>query len=136
MAVFSQTRLLILTPVLLIASLQQFVTLGMISQLTCLKCADLAVFHGLSVSGQGANQNFPQREASTDLIGATNNVFTICQASGTARQTAFNTQVDITDNTQEGLIEAAFNTCLTNASPEALQIQTTSLQDTSLTTTV
>jgi len=103
----------------------------------CIKCADLAVFQALSVSGSGANQNFPQREASADLIAATNNVFTICQAADP--RTAFNTQVDITDNTQEALIETAFSTCLTNApttTPDATAAQIASLQDNSFTTTV
>ena len=73
-------------------------------------------------------------EASTD---SNSHKTTIYYLSGLwyARH-AFNTQVDITDNAQKGLVKNAFNDCLTNASPEASQMRTTSLQDTSITTTV
>src|SRR5688572_19726693 len=118
----------------------------------CLKCADLAVFQASNIALQEIPNRpdpittFPQREASTDLIGPSpNNVFTVCQAATDAEQiTAFNTLVDIRHDFEESLIETSFRDCVTNAPTPptppttALQPQSleSSLQENSLTTNV
>jgi hypothetical protein len=110
----------------------------------CIKCADLAVFQALISVTEGAPPvtSFPQREASSDLIGTPNNVFTVCNAETDAEQISrFNALVDITSTTQEGLIRTGFSTCVTNAPtqpPPGLLSQDVvqSLQENSLTTNV
>jgi hypothetical protein len=105
----------------------------------CIKCADLAVFQALNVVGAGANQNFPQREASSDLFATPDNVFTLCQAENPIP--GFNARVNITNAAQEALIEAGFATCINNAPDPAptlsvSQAPTLSLQENSFTTNV
>ncbi len=116
----------------------------------CLKCADLAVFRALSTTEVPAPIfiSFPQREASHDLAGPSvtrNTIFNVCQApTDQAQITEFNALVDITDNTQEALIEDGFSFCVTNAptqpqppaSPLLPQSLASSLQENSLTTNV
>ena len=110
-------------------------------QAQCIKCADLAVFAGLNdINPPGTEpESFPQQEASADLRAAAG-VFTICQETGTDRQDAFDTQVDITNTAQETLIESAFDSCLDDAPqpPTVLQTQSSiaSSQENSLTTNI
>ena len=99
-----------------------------------MKCADLAVFRGISISNTlVGGSSFPQREASTDLTRPSpNNIFNVCQAATDAEQiTGFNTLVDITDKNQERLIETGFSTCVTNA-PTPPTPPTTPLQPQSI----
>jgi len=105
-------------------------------QAQCIKCADLSVYQALNTVGAGPGQSFPQREASTDLIGTVGgeNVFTICEDADTVDPTiAFNATLDITNDAQEALIETAFNNCVDRAPEET---QSLSLQEMSFTTNV
>ena len=95
----------------------------------CLKCADLAI-----IQSGGQAQQTPASDA---LIGTpTNNIFTTC-ASDTP-QTGFNATIDATSLNagQKKTVKNAFAECLSNAPDPLVAEQITSLQDTSINTTV
>lgn len=106
----------------------------------CLKCADLAL-----VNAGGQQQ---QEDVSIAFIGnTTNNVFTTCNDTSTARA-EFNATINeqLAQNNinlaQANALKSQFSTCLTNAaashteSIQAVQSQILSLQANSLTTNV